>query len=96
MEGNEYRLTPFKVARKSFCNYYEESYKHAPEFYDAFKFPPVCPLKKGLYSGNYSWTFDNIPPNFEGKYKLVTRYYNQGEFAEETVIYAEIHHYFMG
>jgi hypothetical protein len=95
LQGNEYRLTPFKIPRKKFCDFYETERPLNSEYYEAFNLPEGCPIPKSNYTGQFIMQFKTIPPNFNGKYKIVMKYYYKGEYVDTLIIFAEVHHYFV-
>jgi hypothetical protein len=94
LQGNEFRLTPFKLARSKFCDFFEKEVFMLPQFCNDFNIPYECPIKKGNYTGQYT-PKANIPRNFDGRYKLIVNYYYLGELRESFEFIAEIHHYTM-
>jgi hypothetical protein len=61
-----------------------------------FNASPDCPVKKGNYTGQYT-PQPNIPPNFDGRYKLIVNFFYLGELEvrESLVLIGEVHHYTM-
>jgi hypothetical protein len=59
-----------------------------------FGIPNECPVKKGKYTGEYTMQA-NIPPNFDGKYKIVANVYYLGELRETLITIGEVHHYYV-
>jgi hypothetical protein len=92
MQGNEYRLTPFRVARDKFCDYKKKEIMILPKFLKDFNIPDECPIKKGVYSGQYTIEAD-VPPNFDGKYKILVNLYNQGKPSDSFSFSGEIRRY---
>jgi hypothetical protein len=92
-QGNEYRLTPFKIKKTHYCKFLaQEATYHG--FYNSFKIPTKCPIKKANYTGEFDVDFSTVPPNFDGKFKFVRNYYYQQELIGTCDILAEIYHYF--
>ncbi len=91
-QGNEYRLTPFKIARSQFCEYYAQESTYS-NVYESFNLPKKCPIKQGNYTGEFDIDFTAVPPNFDGKYKVVKNFYYQKQFVGSCEAFVEINHY---
>jgi hypothetical protein len=61
---------------------------------NGFNVPHKCPVKKGNYTGYFEPDFSAVPPNFDGKYKVVLNFYLPNGLKEEYIGFGEIHHYF--
>ncbi len=66
----------------------------APQIMKDFNVVNECPIKKGKYTGEYT-VQANIPPNFDGKYKIISNVYYLGELRETLTSIIEIHHYYV-
>jgi hypothetical protein len=93
-QGNEYRLTPFKIAKSKMCDYMEKEKFIMPQLLKDFNGPSDCPVKKGNFTGQYS-PQPNVPPNFDGRYKLFANFYYLGELRDTFIMIGEVHHYTM-
>jgi hypothetical protein len=91
-QGNEFRLTPFKMARSKLCDYLKQDVYMIHQFRKAFSIPEDCPLKKGIYSGEFQLK-PTLPPNFDGKYKIVSNLYYLGKPSDNYYFIFEIHNY---
>lgn len=93
LQGNEYRLTPFKIARTNFCDYYIKEREYNSATFDAFGVPDKCPIPKKTYSGQTDFDFSKIPANFDGRYKIWIKYYRFGRDAGSLQLFGEVRHY---
>jgi hypothetical protein len=64
-----------------------------PKGFVGFNCPYECPIKAGTYSGNFEVEPSGIPPNFDGKYKVVVNQWLPNGLEEQYIGFAEIHHY---
>jgi hypothetical protein len=94
LQGNEYRLTPYKIPKTKFCEYYARERAFNSATFEAFGVPDKCPIPKKVYSGETSFDFSKIPPNFDGRFKIVINYYRFGENVGVFQLLIEIHHYY--
>lgn len=93
MEGNEYRLTPFKLKRSKFCDTVkmsDEYYKQIPE---NSEIPEGCPIPGGTYKIDWKPDYSMIPKVFIGKYRVNTTAYYKNQVNCHIVTYCEIQRY---
>lgn len=95
-QGNEYRLTPFKVKRKKVCQFIEDDTLFWPSLSNQSDFPIKCPLNKGTYKIDFTPDLSSLPRSFNGKYKAKIQMYYKNQKAEVCSIYFDIQRYAMG
>jgi hypothetical protein len=71
LQGNEYRLTPYKIRRQKYCDLVMSEPMAIPKIFEGFKLKYQCPVKAGNYTGEFEFDWANVPPWFEGRYKLL-------------------------
>lgn len=91
-QGNEFRLTPFKMAKSKFCDLLERDKIGAPGVMKDFNVPYECPIKAGNYTGQYTLDL-RIPPTFNGRYRSLVNYYHMSEKSDTFNFTFEIQHY---
>ncbi|KAL7026592.1 hypothetical protein ACKWTF_005093 [Chironomus riparius] len=94
--GNEYRLTPFKVARTNLCKGMAEDEYFYPAFHTFTNFPPVktCAFKNGFtyFIKNYLPDLSKIPPVIgSGDYMLECKIFKGEEFIQGFKTYAQVY-----
>lgn len=93
LQGNEYRLTPYKIKKTKYCELVMSEPMIIPKMFEGFKLKYECPIRAGNYSGEFEFDFSGIPPFFDGRYKLIGQIHLPNGFTELYETYAEIHHY---
>ncbi|CAG9801676.1 unnamed protein product [Chironomus riparius] len=94
--GNEYRLTPYKVARTNLCKGMAEDEYFYPAFHTFTNFPPVktCAFKNGFtyFIKNYLPDLSKIPPVIgSGDYMLECKIFKGEEFIQGFKTYAQVY-----
>lgn len=80
LEGNEFRLTPFRARRAGACKIMnsEKSY-FTQQLMASTDIKEECPILKGNYSMNWCPDLSVVPPNFNGKFKLIVNLYRNND-----------------
>lgn len=92
LQGNEFRLTPFRMAKAKFCDYLRKDKFILPSVFKDFNIPYECPLKAGNYTGQYTLDM-NVPPNFDGTYRIQVNLFYANELRDSYNLTGEVHHY---
>jgi Protein of unknown function (DUF1091) len=96
MEGNEYRKTPFKLPYEKLCNLLAKETYFYPSVVAASNLPPqdTCPVPAGTYTvENYFMDISQVPPNFDGRFRVRIMERHMGELIDEFNSFAEMRHY---
>lgn len=92
LQGNEYRLTPFKVRKTNLCDLVNNENIVVPNLYKGFGLEKHCPVLKGNYTGEWTFDYSKVPPNFDGNYKIAVSFF-KGSYNETYVSLVEVHHF---
>jgi Protein of unknown function (DUF1091) len=95
LEGNEYRLTPFKYPKKRMCELLAEN-RFYPPLVAASDLPPVgtCPMLKNTYNiKNFFMDTSLLLPNFVGRYRMRFMEYYEDELIDEINFFVDIEHF---
>lgn len=95
LQGNEYRLTPYKYRRSKACDSIETEYiiySQVPKNSDV---PEGCPIPAGTYQMDWFPDFSNTPPFLIGKFKVnITAFYKK-EHISDMLFFGSIERYTM-
>lgn len=93
-QGNEYRLTPFKLKKTKLCDAYDSDPYFSKQLIQNTNIPEGCPISKGKYEMNWCpIDLSSIPPNFSGKYKLETDIYNRDVIVSKIIVILSLGRY---
>ena len=90
--GNQYKITPYKIARIAFCDAVQKENQF--EFLIKVSNLPakeVCPWPKGTYEiYGHKFNLTGFPPYFDGKYMVETNFYKNDELVNGYQIFATL------
>lgn len=92
--GNDYKLLPYKIGPKKFCDFIEEEKMLYPEFQATTDLPPlgVCPWPPATYHlYGFHPDLSKIPPFLESSDYMVECQFKEGEEVKNAVkVYASL------
>jgi hypothetical protein len=92
-QGNQYRKTAFRLARRKLCQFLSENKQFYEDFRPSTDIPEGCPIPKNTYNVNYAPDGLNVPDFAEGKYMVEIKSYKGKSIGPSAKVYFEISRY---